>query len=133
MPSIAERLIAKLKSRFPHRPMRLGGDESAAVTFVAAHTDFGDIEIHDDGHELTVVFGRFTHSHVGNYDEGINESERAERIADQCVCLLDDVFAERVEFFGSHQEGGGFGPRGEIRRYVGPKGPLFVWSGPLSK
>jgi hypothetical protein len=112
--------------------MRLGGQNGVAVTFPAAHPDFGDIEIQDDGHELTVSFGRFTHSHVANYDEGISEAERAERIAEECTSLLEDVFADRLEFFGSHEKGGGFGPRGERHDFLAQKGAVFVWSGPVS-
>jgi hypothetical protein len=133
MTAITDRLVPKLRNHFPDRPMQLSGRSGVAVTFPAAHPDFGDIEIQDDGHEPTISFGHFTHSHVANYEEGISESERAERIAEECVALLDDVFADRVEFFGSHEKGGGFGPRGERRSFRASKGPLFVWSGPVAK
>jgi hypothetical protein len=108
--------------------MKVGAPhEEAAVVFLAAHRDVGDIEIQDDGNELTVTVGKFTHTHFANYDEGISDSERAERIVNDLVAFLEDVFADRVEFFGSHRTGGGFRPRG-----AESGSDLYVWSGPIA-
>ncbi len=39
-----------------------------SVTFPAIHPDVGDIKIHDDGSELTLIAGNFTHGHFLNFN-----------------------------------------------------------------
>lgn len=129
MSTITEHLVPKLQARFAGRPMRLSDGHPVVVVFPAAHPDFGDIEVEDSGNELTITFGRFTHCHIDNYDSHISASERAERIAEECVSLLEEVFADRVEFFGSHRDGGGF--TAEVGG-AAPDTSVFRWSGPVS-
>jgi hypothetical protein len=59
MSLLTDRLIATVHSRLPHQPMKVGGAEGVVVVFPAAHSDVGDIEVHDkwrrvnsDGGEL---------------------------------------------------------------------------------
>ena len=137
VPSISPQLLRKLAAIFSAGSFRVSETLQPVVVFPAIHPDVGDIEIHDEGDELTVVVGNFTHSHFANYDEGIDEAERAKRIVDALVEFLNELFADQVELYGSHKGGGGArrlsrGPRGVISRtFFG--GPSFVWSGPLSK
>ncbi|MDP9140467.1 MAG: hypothetical protein M3O62_06720 [Pseudomonadota bacterium] len=95
----------------------------------------GDIEIYDDGDELTVVVGNFTHSHFGNYDQGISESERDTRISQALVGFLDALFADRIEMYGSHLGGGGTKVRDGRSRGLASRAlfgsKTYVWSGPL--
>jgi hypothetical protein len=112
--------------------MRIGSATGESIVFLAAHPEVGDIEVQDDGDELTVTLGRFTHSHFANHDEGITDSERADRIVDDLVLLLEDVFADRIEFFGSHETGGGFRMRCGRRDTLEANKKLYVWSGPLT-
>jgi hypothetical protein len=46
---IAEKLIPRLKERFPDRPMKIGSPPEAIAVFAAAHPDVGDVQIFDDG------------------------------------------------------------------------------------
>ncbi len=137
MSRISDCLLPQLAANFPNRAMRLTPDHAPEVVFPAAHPDVGDIEIHDDGDELTVVLGKFTHTHFGNYDDDISEAERAEKICHAVVEFLQDVFTDQIEFYGSHKGGGGCQLRGRkpcgllSRASLG--GQTFVWSGPLRK
>jgi len=114
--------------------MRLQVEQVPFAVFPAKHPDVGDIELYDDGDELTVVLGHFTHRHFGSYDEGISDIERAGLIAKECVDFLREIFADQVVFFGSHAGGGGSGRRGEPRSFISQRlfgRKTFVWSGPL--
>jgi len=135
MASLAAQILPLLESRFPGRNLRASVGAAPFAVFPAVHPDVGSIEIHDDGDELTVVVGKFTHSHFGNYDEGISEQERATRIGDALVGFFNDLFADRIEMYGSQKGGGGArlrerGERGILSRaFFGPRS--YVWSGPL--
>jgi len=134
MLSLGERLMQMINTRLPNQPRTVGGSHAAVVVFSSANPDVGDIEIYDDGEELTVLVGKFTHTHFGNYDTTLSSQQRVERIAEDVVSFLEDVFADRIEFFGSHIGAGGFRrrehPRGLLSKLIfGRK--TYVWSGPV--
>jgi hypothetical protein len=132
---ISSHLLSRLAANFPEDSFKVSKEAAPIVVVPAVHPEVGNVEIHDDGNELTVVLGNFTHSHFANYDDGIDDAERAKRIADALIDFLKDLFADRIELYGSHKTGGGArllsrGPRGVISRtFFG--GPSYVWSGPL--
>ena len=136
MSLLTDRLIAMLQTRLPHQPMNVGGAEDVVVVFPAAHSDVGDIEVHDNGDELIVMVGKFTHTHFSNYDQGLSNSERAQRIADDVVAFLKDVFSDRIEFFGTHIGAGGWRERRPKQRGILSKlvfgSKTYVWSGPVA-
>lgn len=132
---LAELLVSKLQTRFADRSMKLGGEGDSLVVFPAAHPEVGAVEIYGDEDELTVVLGRFTHTHFGNFDEGLTEPERSERIAHDVEEFLADLFADKIELYGSHLGGGGWRsvdekPRGFVSRLI-LGGKTYVWSGPV--
>jgi hypothetical protein len=118
---LAETLIPLLKARFSDRPFVVGTGSHPAATFPAIHPEVGDLVIQDDGDELTVYVGNFTHVHFDNVDD--------------TLAFLEDVFADRMEFFGSHLGGGGCRKRAGKPRGVVSKALLgrrtYVWSGPV--
>ncbi len=132
---ITEHLIPKLQSRFRGQAIKIGATDRPAVVFAAAHPEVGALEIYDEGEEIIVAIGKFTHTHFANYARGLAARERAERISEDVVAFLDQVFSDRIEFFGSHLGAGGYRqrrkrPRGFISKFVfGAK--TYVWSGPL--
>jgi hypothetical protein len=132
---LREALVPALKARFAGRPLVLGAGEGPVATFPAAHPGVGDLVIVDDGDELTIYIGDLTHRHFDNYDEGLEESERARRIVEEVVAFLDDLFADRIEFFGSRFGGGGCRRRSETPRGIMSKlflgARTYVWSGPI--
>jgi hypothetical protein len=125
-----------LQDKFAGTSLRLTPGDDPVAVFPAMHSDIGDISIYDDGDELTVVFGNFTHSHFGNYEEKLSEAEKERQIAEEMVELLEDIFQDKILFYGSHQGGGGWqGIEGKSRGFIsktfaGQKS--YVWSGPVT-
>ncbi len=75
------------------------------MTFPAVHADVGDIQIYDDGDEITVVAGNFTHGHFSNYED-ISEEESERMIAENVADFLEKLFSDKVVLLGSHKGGG---------------------------
>ena len=123
-----------VRANFPHHDVTYGDPPDPLVTVLPIHPEFGPIEIVDDEFELTVSCGNFTHVHLSNYDEGISTAERAKRTVESLVTFLSDVFADRVEFWGSHLGGGGCRQRGsqsKLSKLVFGQA-IFTWSGPIT-
>lgn len=126
---IRDILIPLLAERFPGHFTTAGPGVEPCVTFPAKHPRVGDVHIHDDGDEITLVAGRFTHGHFSNYEKlPLDEKERS--IAEDVVDFLAELFADQVVLWGSHEGGGGWRI---VDRSV-PERPKrraeFVWSGP---
>ncbi len=68
--------------------------------FPAVHPAVGNLEIYDDGNELTLVAGNFTHGHFSNYDENLSVDQKESAIVDAVVSFLEDLFADRVVLWG---------------------------------
>ena len=130
-------LIPKLKEHFPNRGLRVENLPEARVIFPCMNPEFGDIEIHDDGDELTVYAGNFTHGHFSNYDEKLSKEQKAEQIAEDVVEFLKNLFADQIVFWGSHSGGGGWSKRGQrsklslLSKLLLVHKKEYVWSGPL--
>ena len=128
---ISEKLFPRIQAEFSDRPMTIVG---ARVVFSAAHSEVGDLVVQDDGDEMTLFLGKFTHCHIGNHDDGLSVAEREERISDEVIGFLAQIFADQIEFFGNHGSGN------SRRRKPKPRSILsklmfgrrtYVWSGPL--
>jgi hypothetical protein len=126
---IAEILIPTLRHRFPVRHMRVGSPPAPCAVFPCIHLDVGDIQIYDDGDELTVVAGKFTHGHFSNYD-ALSAEQKAHQITDDVVAFLDDLFADRIVLWGSHEGSGGWHKR-EAASTLHKSAKSYVWSGPM--
>ena len=131
---ISDVLLPLLTERFPGRFTMAEPGVGPCVTFPAKHPEVGDVEIHDDGDEITLIAGNFTHGHFSNYDD-IPLEEKEKEIAVDVVDFLTKLFADEVLLFGSYKSGGGWrvgsdGSRGFLSTAVfGHKS--YVWSGPL--
>jgi len=136
-PSITSYLVPKLPATFRAGSFRISEASPPVVVFHAIHPAVGDVVVHDDGDEVTVECGNFTHTHFANYDDGIDNAERAKRIADAVLGFLRDLFADQIELYGSHKSGGGWRrvSRGPLERESTSLfgGQSYVWSGPKSK
>src|SRR4051812_35246246 len=127
---ITERLIPRLQQRFPDRSLKVGAPPAAVAIFAAAHPDVGDVQIFDDGSEVTLIAGKFTHGHFSYFDSKSLE-EAAENIVQNVIDFLDQLFADQIILWGSHRGGGGWFDR-DHGQASSEKGPLYVWSGPLA-
>lgn len=126
---IRDFLIPLLTERFPGRFLVSEPGVEPCVTFPAKHPEVGDVQIHDEGGEITLIAGKFTHGHFSNYDQ-IAVVEKEKIIAKNVVEFLDKLFLDQVVLWGSHAGGGGW-------RFIGrdvsekPKHRKeYVWSGP---
>lgn len=124
-------LLPTLRQRFPNRGLRETDTLGVCAVFPAVHPDFGDIEIHDHGYELTVVAGNFTHGHFSNYDQSLDVEAKERQIVDAVVEFLEDLFADRVVLHLTKGGGGWYYPEhvGDKPRYECE----YVWSGPRPK
>jgi hypothetical protein len=125
---IADTLFPMLRERFAGRGLRIETQPRVCAIFPAAHPEVGDIQVCDDGDEVTLYAGNFTHGHFSNYDK-IPEQEKAKEISDSVVEFLEAVFADRVAFWGSHKTGGGW-RRLDAGLQEKPEASEYVWSGP---
>ena len=126
---ISDRLLPALKRHFPEHDFTIGETPQPCAIFSAIHPEVGNIEIHDDGDELTVYLGNFTHIHFSNYEEKLTEQQAANQIVEDAVTFLVELFQDRVVLWGSHKGGGGCYKRDQKSGRKGTK--EYVWSGPL--
>lgn len=138
--SLTDKLIPLLLTRFPECSFKVTGSAQPCAILPAKHPDVGDIVIHDDEYELTVVVGSFTHGHFSNYDNGLTDSGKHDAIIAEFLDFLEDVVSDQVVFWGSHAGGGGWYPRargggGSAQTILGADHDRdrkrYVWSGPL--
>lgn len=129
-----EGLLSELRRRYPESGMQRSPEGIQRVIFPAISPEVGDVELQDDGYEVTLYLGTFTHVHFYEYQKDISELERAQRVANRVINFLDDLFADRIEFFGNGF-GGGCRARKEARRGILSRLLLgsrtYVWSGPV--
>jgi len=135
---ISDKLIQRVKERFPDSRAKFGAPPKPAVVFPAIHPDVGNIEIYDDGSELTLVAGHFTHGHFSDYDSK-SEDAAEQRIVDDVIEFLGRLFDDQVVLWGSQKSGGGWYSRkgahdtNPIVERMKEGKQLYVWSGPLSR
>ena len=114
--------------------MRLGAPPEASIVFPAVHPEVGDLQIFDDGSEVTIVAGNFTHGHFSAFDSKSSEETEAQ-IVDEVIEFLERLFADEIVLWGSHRGGGGWYDRSRSAQtppHRLRKGQiLYVWSGPL--
>jgi hypothetical protein len=126
---IRDILIPLVEARFPGRYTISEPGVQPCVTFPAKHSDVGDVEIHDDGDEITLIAGNFTHGHFSNYDD-IPQKEKEKEIAEDVVDFLSRLFADQVVLWGSHKGGGGWRVILDDNDDSLTHHKEFVWSGP---
>jgi hypothetical protein len=129
---LTDKLIPLVKQRFGGRAVSYGKPPAPCVVFAAEHPAVGDIKLFDDGSEVILVAGHFTHGHFSDFTS--KSAEQAEKnIAEDVVAFLELLFADQVVMWGTQSGGGGWYVRSsEASALVPNKGPLFVWSGPLT-
>lgn len=118
----------ELKKRFPRMNIEFGDiDTDIIATIPPVHASWKPIVIRDDGHEVTVFYGSFTHDHHKYYGEDAPIETKAQAIANVVVDELAMIFADQIKFYLS----GRVGPVGateELSR-VKSDSPAKLWSG----
>ena len=125
---ISQILRPRLEQHFP-KSVELFSELSPApharqliARFQATNSEFGDVEIYDDGDEVTIYLGHFTHIHFGCYEEHFALAEKEEFVVKETMDFLSRLFSDEIECWKGRWIGG-CGPRGAH------KGEVFVWSG----
>ncbi len=120
-----------LESRLPAVKFAGPSGEPPQITNSGIHPEVGDIMFYDDGDEITVLVGHFTHSHFSNYDQ-VPISEKEQMIAEQAVSFLEELFADRIIMWGSHRSAGGWRSINHAEDSPKKQGE-YVWSGPRQR
>jgi hypothetical protein len=126
--SISTRLLPRLTSSFPDLTLKVGKPPGPVVLIQAIHPDVGDVEIYDDGEELTIGLGNFTHAHVGSGEAS------TDKIVELTIELLADLFSDTLVLWGSHSGAGGYYRKGQassLAKLLSSGSTPYVWSGPL--
>ena len=123
-----------LQNMFPWRELKLFAGNNIFAVFPAIHPDVGDIQIFDDGDEVRVEVGRFTHTHFGPSEEGVTWKEDGERIANEVIAFLGNIFDHKVKFYVTPRTGGCEpigSQQGAFSKAISGPHQYFVWSGLL--
>ncbi len=109
--------------------------EKHIIVIPPIHEEFGNIEIDNDNHEVTLYIGKFTHCHFGCSKEDLSDKEKAEEVAEDVIEFLSDIFDKKVVMYGSHNGGGGCEYRDEQETDESrlDTRQWWLWSGPISK
>ncbi len=109
-------------------------DYETMIVFPAAHPLVGNMEILEENDELVVIIGKITHKNFGNYEGKLSNAEKAERITENVINFLAEVFADRIEFFDGVMFNTCRKRKRRRRNYLykilfGSK--TYIWSGPV--
>jgi hypothetical protein len=109
-------------------------EERRTIIIPPIYEEFGSIESQDEGNELIVIVGNFTHWHVSCYEEDLSDNEKAEMIVEDIAEFLRGVFNDKIIMWGSHKGRGGFIYRDEYQTQEPQLNAhqKWLWSQPLS-
>ncbi|WP_447970646.1 hypothetical protein [Nitrospira sp. M1] len=130
--TLRDTLIERIKREFPERTFTIDEGESL-ITFAPNHPDVGSIAIEEDGDELTVFIGNFTHWHAACYEGGLTEAQKAESITDEVIDFLKHLFNDEIIMWRSCLSGGLYrkGQKPNFKSWLGTQHKEWVWSGPV--
>ena len=93
---INDYLIPQIKERFPNLAFSFDKSPQPVATLQSPCLALGELQILDDGDEVTIYFVNATHGHFGSYDDKLNSTEREKQIADDVIGFLDSLFQDKV-------------------------------------
>ncbi len=130
--TITDLLIPALQTAFPNTNMRTGAPPDPIAIFPAACAELGDVQICDDGDEVTIIFENLTHHHVNPYNAKMSPAQRTEWVTQETVNILRGLFDDRIFIWSSKR---GHGESGWIQDFDGTipdnlpnDAKMFVWS-----
>jgi hypothetical protein len=130
---ILEKLAVRFAATFPEQDFGFTTEQSGEKLVIPPkHADFGLVEITEEGDELILFAGNFTHGHFASYNDALSPNEKANEIIDDITDFLAAMFEDQVVFWGSNQKGGGW-YRIDIDSELLPQennSDEFLWSGP---
>lgn len=125
--SIKHAVIKLIEAEFPTLDFDQDIDSDCFVRIQPVWKDFGWVEILEDGGQLIINWGRFTHSHIDSYDE--DQVEHVDELVDGLRHQIGNVITDKVAFWG--QSRGGSGGFFSIESEYSTNGrlPAYLWSG----
>ncbi|NVK16444.1 MAG: hypothetical protein HWE35_19915 [Rhodobacteraceae bacterium] len=109
--------------------IEFGGEDSSIIATVpAVDASWKPIVIRDDGYEVTVFYGDFTHDHYKYYGEDASAASKAQAIARDIIEELAMVFDDQIEFWRTGSSGG-MGPIGSRKTFSKVQISAKLWSG----
>jgi hypothetical protein len=131
-----QELKRKFEERFPNQPFHI--DESKPFTIVVPpkHPSVKGLRICDEGDNIMVEIGPFTHEHFNKsglwgVDQSKWEDVRKDMLWD-VLFFLEEVFGDKIcfqaDWEGDHRESGKQS-RGSLDKFFSGK-ITYVWSGP---
>ena len=129
---IRDTLLPALRAQFPDRELRPGDSPNTIGVFPAANDEIGDLTVLDDGDEATIYVGVITHLHFDG--DTSSKAEVDERIADEVVSFLAELFADRILLWRSCAPGhDGAMPLNDAKNLsgIGASDLTYLWSGPI--
>ncbi len=128
-----ERLKSKFEEMFPERKFEVKSTPNKTITIKPDYYEFGEVEIIDDGNELTLIAGNFTHGHFSCY-ENISDEEKENQIVESAIDFLEAMFNDKVIFWGTHKGMGGWHRIDFDANFKEESGKeQYFWSGPVRK
>jgi hypothetical protein len=135
--AITNCMKASLPLAFPDRGLRFSPahEPEFVATFPAIHDYVGDVEVVNDGTEVSVFLGHFTHFHIESYEMGLTVEAQAKSMVDEAVAFLTELFADRVYLYKFHNGGGtkSVDDGWPQTIFFQDRQDVFVWSGPATK
>ena len=127
-----DRLIALLEHRLPGTHISVPGENRSVASIASSCPDIGSLLIVDDGDEVTIFLGRFTHCHFELDDEAESPMAAETRLFEEVADFIGQVLTEQIEFYGRGVAGGCRvrcdKPRSWFSRLLFGK-RSYVWSG----
>ena len=97
---IRDVLIPEIRERFPEVGFEFLDDPQPFARLTCPCVELGELEIHDDGEEVTVVLTNITHSHY-NPCRKMPDVERAQWVTTAVIDFLVALFEDRVLLYCS--------------------------------
>jgi hypothetical protein len=134
-----DKLIAVLTQKIGKNRFTIGSGDEPVITFPAAHSAVGDLQIWDDGFEATVTIGEITHGHFSCFEEGLTQNETEQHIVESVAEFVEDMLADRFLLWSAKDRASG----GWQHIDFTSESPLlsclkqdavdyYLWSGPTS-
>ncbi|HVP77375.1 MAG TPA: hypothetical protein VMV04_05730 [Thermodesulfobacteriota bacterium] len=127
-------LVTKFQDRFPDQPFHIDESEPFTIVVPPKHPAMGGLKIFDNGSSMIIELVPFTHEHVSIWGPDLAEGRNA--MVRDVIVFVEDVFEDKIEFYGGPR-GGGYQEKGQKTRgylnklYFGET--TYVWSGPIEE
>jgi hypothetical protein len=130
---IRDRLIPAVREAFPDKPFLFSSPPDPIIRLPSGLAGIGDLLICDHGEEATVYITEITHGHFNPYDASLTQDQVDQKVTEDVVAFLRDLFSDRVLLYRTPSRGmGGWhvfsGVPNEVALVQGRE--YFVWSGP---